>query len=137
MGYRVTADVGGTFTDVVVVDDGTAELAVGRTTGRGRVFIGVRNSVECASATWAASGAELVAGWPLFVYSMTLATNAVIERKTRAALPTTEGFPICWCYARAAGRTHSTSTSPTRAIRRRAVHGRDPGENRRRRRRRS
>lgn len=94
MGYRITADVGGTFTDVVVVDDRTAELAIGKATTRDRVFDGVRDAVESAAATWGGCGADLLADCPLFVYSTTLATNAIIERKTgKTALLTTAGFP--------------------------------------------
>ncbi len=94
MGYRITVDVGGTFTDVVVVGaDG--ELLIGKApTTPERAFTGVRDALENVAAGLGATVPDVLAGTDLFVYSTTRATNAVLERTTaKTALLTTEGFP--------------------------------------------
>jgi N-methylhydantoinase A len=94
MGYRITVDVGGTFTDVVVVG-AEGELLIGKApTTPERAFTGVRDALENAAASLGVAAPDVLAGTDLFVYSTTRATNAVLERTTaKTALLTTEGFP--------------------------------------------
>lgn len=84
-------DVGGTFTDFVVVDLGT-----GATVGRHKVLTNGRNPARGVMRGWrelVASGVIQPADVMLAVHSTTLVTNALIERKgARTALLATQGF---------------------------------------------
>jgi len=92
--YRITVDVGGTFTDVVLTDE-LGRVRVGKSpTTPERAFDGIRGGLDVIAAEAGAGVAELLAETELFVYSTTRATNAIIERKTaRTAFLTTAGFP--------------------------------------------
>ena len=87
---RLGVDIGGTFTDLVWVDDATGEVRVGKllTTPKDpaqAVEQGVLRVLEEAGAAPAAVGA--------LIHGTTLATNALIERKgARTGLLTTAGF---------------------------------------------
>jgi N-methylhydantoinase A len=76
---RVGVDAGGTFTDVVVLDEGVARpLKVPTDAGLGEGLAGAR---------------ALVVGAPSVVAGTTWVTNAILERKlARTALVTTAGF---------------------------------------------
>ena len=81
---RLGVDVGGTFTDLVALSEGTLVTAKVPSTPRDQSE-GVMNAIE-ASEVEAASVAALAHG-------MTVATNALLERRgARTALVTTEGF---------------------------------------------
>jgi N-methylhydantoinase A len=88
--YRIGADIGGTFTDIVLVDTGGATSEIGKvlTTPErpdDAVVAGIGELL--ARAGVAASEVETV------VHGTTLFTNALIERKGAVtALVTTEGF---------------------------------------------
>jgi N-methylhydantoinase A len=92
--YRITVDVGGTFTDVVLSDD-SGRVRVGKSpTTPARAFDGIRGGLDAIAAEAGAEAPELLADTELFVYSTTRATNAILERKTaRTAFLTTAGFP--------------------------------------------
>ena len=88
--YRVGIDIGGTFTDLVLIDDETGERAVGKTLTTpddpsqavedGLLELLEREDVE---------GGQL----GTIVHGTTLVTNALIERRgAKTALLTTEGF---------------------------------------------
>ena len=87
---RIGVDIGGTFTDLILLDDEGAVFQVGKvlTTPAdpaGAVAHGVRDLLETAGA--AARDVRQV------VHGTTLLTNALIERKgARTALITTRGF---------------------------------------------
>ncbi|HTK91341.1 MAG TPA: hydantoinase/oxoprolinase family protein [Verrucomicrobiae bacterium] len=87
---RLGVDIGGTFTDLVWVDDATGEVRVGKllTTPKDpaqAVEQGVLRLLEEAGAVPAAVRA--------LIHGTTLATNALIERKgARTGLLTTAGF---------------------------------------------
>lgn len=85
---RLSVDIGGTFTDVVL------EAATGRRTTK--VLTTARAPEEAVLTGTRAMLAEAGAGFSdltLFVHGTTLATNALIERKgARTALIATEGF---------------------------------------------
>ncbi len=90
MPARLGIDVGGTFTDLVVVDEATGALRVGKvlTTPKDPAHGVVTGMVALlAEARVAPIDVQAV------VHGTTLATNALIERKgARTALVTTEGF---------------------------------------------
>ncbi|HSJ96811.1 MAG TPA: hydantoinase/oxoprolinase family protein, partial [Myxococcota bacterium] len=94
MGYRISVDTGGTFTDVVVSSD-DGRFAIGKAlTDRRRAFDGVRAGLERAAEELGLGAPELLAGARLFLYGTTRATNGIVERKVaRTALLVTEGFP--------------------------------------------
>ena len=81
---RVGVDVGGTFTDLVALGDGDVLMAKVPSTPRDQSE-GVMNSVRAA-------GVE-AQGVTAFAHGMTVATNALLERKgAKTAIVTTEGF---------------------------------------------
>jgi len=85
---RLAVDVGGTFTDVVVEQDGTRTTAKVLTTSHAPEE-GVLEGVDAALE---ASGLAL-ADIGILIHGTTLATNAIIERKGAVtALITTDGF---------------------------------------------
>ena len=85
---RLAVDIGGTFTDIVLVADDRRLVGKLITTPRApeaAVIEGVRDILARAGLGFADIG--------VFVHGTTLATNAIIERKgAKAALITTEGF---------------------------------------------
>ncbi len=87
---RIGIDVGGTFTDVVVVDDATGEVHYAKTsTTPGRLADGVLAGIEKGLAVAGKSIDELA----YIVHGTTIGTNALIERTgARTGLITTEGF---------------------------------------------
>ncbi len=88
--YRVGVDIGGTFTDLVLIDDVTGGRAVGK----------VLTSPEDPSEAVEEGLVELLdregvtaEGLKTIVHGTTLVTNALIERRgVETALLTTEGF---------------------------------------------
>ncbi len=94
MAYRISVDTGGTFTDVVVVDD-NGQLRIGKalTTPR-RAFEGISAALETVAPEFGLSAGALLADAETFTYGTTRATNAIVEGKTaRTAFFTTAGFP--------------------------------------------
>ncbi len=94
MGYRVTVDTGGTFTDVVIADD-SGGLAVGKAlTTPARIFEGMRSAIEVTASELGLGLAQVLADTDVLIYGTTRATNAIVERRTaKTALLLTEGFP--------------------------------------------
>jgi N-methylhydantoinase A len=83
-GARLGVDVGGTFTDVVALGGGDVVTAKVPSTPRDQSE-GVMAGVEAAGLD--------PAGLAAFAHGMTVATNALLERRgARTALVTTEGF---------------------------------------------
>jgi len=87
-GARLAADIGGTFTDVVLEADGrlwSAKVLTTQEAPADAVLEGVAAVLQRSGV--AASAVELV------IHGTTLATNAIIQRRgARTALITTEGF---------------------------------------------
>jgi N-methylhydantoinase A len=83
---RLSADVGGTFTDVAAFDETTGELRLGKTlTTPARLVAGVENAVAKAGAQFRAAR--------LFLHGTTIAVNTILERTgASCALITTQGF---------------------------------------------
>lgn len=94
MGVRITADTGGTFTDVVVADD-SGTFTLGKAlTDHTRVFTSIREGLEAACEQQGRTAESVLSEADMFVYATTRATNAILEGRTaRTALLTTEGFP--------------------------------------------
>lgn len=84
----VGVDVGGTFTDAVVLSAGVLHVAKVATTPDDQA-VGVLRAVDEALQAAGRTSAEV--GW--FTHGMTVGTNALLEgRGARAVLVTTEGF---------------------------------------------
>jgi N-methylhydantoinase A len=83
---RLSADVGGTFTDIAAFNEATGELQLGKTlTTPGRPVDGIENGVAKAGTEFKAAR--------LFLHGTTVAINALLERTgARCALLTTRGF---------------------------------------------
>jgi len=92
--YRIAVDTGGTFSDVVLLDEsGRLSLSKAPTTPR-RVFDGISEALSVAASERDLAMPDLLARADVFVYGTTAATNAIITGKTaRTAFLTTEGFP--------------------------------------------
>jgi N-methylhydantoinase A len=83
-GTRLGVDVGGTFTDLVALSEGSLVTAKVPSTPRDQSE-GVMNAIEAAGI----EGGSVAA----LAHGMTVATNALLERRgARTALVTTEGF---------------------------------------------
>jgi N-methylhydantoinase A len=90
MSARFGVDIGGTFTDLVVVDETSGAIRVGKvlTTAKDPAH-GVEQGVQALLDEAGVAPARVRA----VAHGTTLATNALIERKgARTALLTTEGF---------------------------------------------
>jgi N-methylhydantoinase A len=81
----VAVDVGGTFTDVCVLDQGSGELQVAKVAS-------TKDPIDGVMAGVAEAGIDLKAT-ALFCHGTTVATNALITRRLpKAAMVTTKGF---------------------------------------------
>jgi len=89
--WRLAVDIGGTFTDVVLLDATTGRVVVDKTlTTPAAPLEGVRTGVRQVLAKAGVAPAEITA--PI-VHATTLITNALIEGKIgRAGVVTTAGF---------------------------------------------
>ena len=89
--WRLAVDIGGTFTDLVLLDAASGDIVVDKTlTTPSAPLDGVRRGVGRLLAKADVRPAEIRA--PI-VHATTLITNALIEGKTgRAGLVTTDGF---------------------------------------------
>jgi N-methylhydantoinase A len=83
---RLAADIGGTFTDIAVFDDGTGALTFGKVLSTPqRLVDGINRGVEKAGSDYRSAG--------LFLHGSTVAINAILERTgAKTALLITEGF---------------------------------------------
>ncbi|MDO8878346.1 MAG: hydantoinase/oxoprolinase family protein [Pseudolabrys sp.] len=83
---RLSADVGGTFTDVAAFDEKTGRLKLGKTlTTPQRLVDGIETGVGKADAAFSAA--------QLFLHGTTVAINTILERTgAPCALLTTQGF---------------------------------------------
>jgi N-methylhydantoinase A len=94
MGYRISVDTGGTFTDVVVCDE-HGRLHVGKAlTDVERAFESIAEALAELAPELGVTVPELLAQTEVFTYGTTRATNAIVEGRTaRTVLFTTQGFP--------------------------------------------
>ncbi len=83
---RLSADVGGTFTDIAAFNERTGEFSLGKTlTTPARLVDGIQTGVTKAGTTFADAR--------LFLHGTTVAINTILERTgANCALLTTQGF---------------------------------------------
>jgi N-methylhydantoinase A len=94
MGFRISVDTGGTFTDVVVADEAGVLHLAKAPTDLGWAFQSIEDGLEQLAPELGLSVTELLARTDVFTYGTTRATNAIVEERTaRTAFFTTEGFP--------------------------------------------
>src|SRR5689334_24889906 len=90
MTWRIGVDIGGTFTDVAVVDDISGRIGAAKTLTTPRDFVaGVLEALESAMQAYGISPDEV----GLLCHATTVVTNALLEEKgARAGLVATRGF---------------------------------------------
>jgi len=90
MAWRIGVDIGGTFTDVAMVDETTGRIGVAKVpTTSADLAHGVLRALETAMSRYGLTSAEV----GLLSHATTVVTNAILEEKgARAALITTRGF---------------------------------------------
>jgi len=90
--YRIGIDVGGTFTDVVGVDQAGKVVFTKAATTPGDPSMGVMEGLDRLAAALSCDLAGLLHKTERIVHGTTVATNALLERKgARVGLLTTEG----------------------------------------------
>src|SRR5687767_9254327 len=96
--YRVGVDIGGTFTDLILIDDETGELTIGKVlTTPADPSRAVAEVLQEALERGRTPAAEV----HRVIHGTTRVTNAIIERKgARTALLTTRGFRDAYEIAR-------------------------------------
>lgn len=110
MHYRIGIDVGGTFTDVVVQGPGGLVRAKADSTPYD-LTVGVQRAIALAADAMGTAYETLVRQAETVVYSTTVGTNALIERKgPRLGLITTTGFEDTLWLGR--GRSWADGLSP-------------------------
>lgn len=92
MRYRISTDIGGTFTDVVVVDS-SGEINIFKSPSTpGRLMTGVINGLKLAAQYYNEDLNVLMNSCDFFSHGSTVSTNALIENKTaKVGLICTEG----------------------------------------------
>jgi len=81
MSFRIGTDIGGTFTDLVLSEDGTLVGRFKSPTTPGNLSQGVLNCIELAAAALDRSVESLLGETEVLVHGSTTATNAVLEGK--------------------------------------------------------
>src|SRR3954447_4475374 len=90
--YRIGIDVGGTFTDLVAINQGGATISAKVPSTPQDPSIGVLDGIEQLAARLGLDRAALLGQTDRIVHGTTVATNALLERKgARLGLLTTEG----------------------------------------------
>lgn len=94
MGYRISVDTGGTFTDIMVLNETTGTLHIGKAlTTPGRIFDGMREAIGVVAEELGLPTQQLLKETGILIYGTTRATNAVVTKKTaKTAFLTTLGF---------------------------------------------
>ena len=91
--WRIGVDVGGTFTDLVLVDDNGAVFTAKAPTSPANPADGVMAAITMMAGDLGGSVEDVLAGCRAFVHGSTIATNTILERKgATVGLLTTEGF---------------------------------------------
>jgi len=90
--YRIGIDVGGTFTDLVAVDEGGRVTIAKSASTPADPSLGVMEGLGLLAAALGVELRALLAATDLVVHGTTVATNALLERKgARAGMLTTQG----------------------------------------------
>jgi N-methylhydantoinase A/oxoprolinase/acetone carboxylase beta subunit/N-methylhydantoinase B/oxoprolinase/acetone carboxylase alpha subunit len=91
--WRIGIDVGGTFTDLVLIDSAGTSLVVKVASVPSDPSRGVIAALDRLAADLGRSVAEVLADCVLFVHGSTVATNRMLEGKgAKVGLLTTDGF---------------------------------------------
>ena len=91
--YKIGIDVGGTFTDFVVVGEGDQPRFFKTQSTPGDPSIGVMAGLQEAAAAYGLSLEQLLGDTDLVIHGSTVATNTLVERKgATVGLITTDGF---------------------------------------------
>jgi N-methylhydantoinase A len=91
-GFRIGVDIGGTFTDCVVVDPEGRRTVSKSLTTHGDLAAGVLSALDVAAGELALPPGELLSRTEVFIHGTTVATNALITRTgSRTGLITTRG----------------------------------------------
>ncbi|MFO0465878.1 MAG: hydantoinase/oxoprolinase family protein [bacterium] len=91
--FRIGIDIGGTFTDIVVIGAGGRLLAHKAPSTPEDRTVGVLNVIAGAAAAMGLDTRDLLRDTELLVHGSTVATNTLLEGKgARVGLLTTEGF---------------------------------------------
>lgn len=94
MNYRISIDLGGTFTDAVVVTPDGRRIIGKALTTQDRAFKGMSAAISNAAEQDGLTLQGLLEMAGLFIYGTTRATNAIVTRRVaKTALLTTAGFP--------------------------------------------
>lgn len=93
MGYRISVDTGGTFTDIIVLDP-SGKLHIGKAlTTPQRIFEGMGEAIGVVGEELGLPVRDLLAQTDILIYGTTRATNAVVTKRTaKTAFLTTRGF---------------------------------------------
>jgi N-methylhydantoinase A len=91
--YRVCVDIGGTFTDSIIIDDKGNLTEAKVPTTPSDFSQGILDSLFDAAKTKGISHEKFINDIELIIHGTTVATNALITRKVaKTALITTKGF---------------------------------------------
>ena len=94
MRFRISVDIGGTFTDVVVIDSAGTQTIGKALTTRERAYGGMREPLDVAAREIGTTLPTLLAETDLLVHGTTRATNTIVTRTAaKTAFLTTRGFP--------------------------------------------
>src|SRR5215468_8093943 len=90
MAWRIGVDIGGTFTDVALIEDASGRIGVAKTsTTPENLADGVLAALELAMSRYQVPAQEVA----LLSHATTVVTNAILEETgARAAMITTRGF---------------------------------------------
>jgi len=92
MSYRIGIDVGGTFTDVVAVDEAGRITHAKSTSTPADQSVGVMEGLTLLTEALGITLAAMLERTERIVHGTTVATNALLERRgARVGLLTTEG----------------------------------------------
>jgi N-methylhydantoinase A len=93
MPFKIAIDTGGTFSDVVLSDEG-GSLALGKApTTPNRIFEGISRALTDVAAEHGLGLRDLLGATEILIYATTRSTNAILTGGTaRTALITTAGF---------------------------------------------
>ncbi len=109
--YSVAVDIGGTFTDVVAIDDATGRTVIGKVpTTQDDLQRGVVAGLTQVADEIGSGLSALLADTHRFIHATTQSTNAVFaETGARTAVLTTRGFADTLMFMRATGRVAGLS----------------------------
>lgn len=110
MGYICGTDIGGTFTDCIIADDGGKLVSVKAPSTPKDFSQGIFTAIGLAAERVGSSIEDLLGGTDFLFHGATVATNAMVQRKgVKTGLITTRGFRDIIHIMRGKGRTTGVS----------------------------